>query len=278
MGKRAAVVFTCLAVVVFQYLWSSHAQPLRSYVPLVASPPMAAFQPRMPAPHMKANSDRVLDQDWSSGRWDYDTPFTQEDVQRRVMERLFRKNKAPAVEDPSKDAALQAAAQEVYGIATTFGQAEGDFAEKWVAKVMASQDPRARLDIIDECFVDMDLDCQGLEDALRRFRMLLAPHTALVQEAKKEVLFQAGKQDGVKQAFIDDWMKKVESGKKATPPSEVLEECLISTAMEGPRSKDCFEFEEALRNYKAAAELWTKDAPKEKPLGNRMAAKKDFSS
>jgi hypothetical protein len=271
MGKRAAVVFTCLAVVVFQYLWSSDAQPPRFY--MVASPPMAAFQPRMPSPQMKV--DRVLDQDWTD-KWDYDTPFTQQDVQRRVIERLFRTPPAPALEDPSKDAALQAAAKEVRDIAATFGTREGDFADKWVTKVLATEDARARLDILDECFVDMELDCQGLEDALRRFRMLLAPHTALVKEAKKEVLYQAGKQDGMKQAFVDDWMKKVESGETATDPSDVLDECLISEKMGGPRSKECFEFEEALRNYKAAAELWAKDAPPpSKPLGNRLAGMDD---
>jgi hypothetical protein len=230
------------------------------------SPPAAAFQPRMPSPHMNG-IDRVVDQDWTD-QWDYDTPFSQEDVERRAMQRLFRTPPAPALEDASK---LQAAAQEVRDIAATFGTREGDFADKWVKKVLATEDPRARLDILDECFLDIDIDCQGLEDALRRFRMLLAPHTALVKEAKKEVLYQAGKQDGMKQAFVEDWMKKVESGEKATDPSDVLDECLISERMGGPRSKECFEFEEALRNYKAAAELWASDAPASKPLSNRLA-------
>merc|ERR1719326_1736690 len=223
---------------------------------------------------MKASTDRVLDQDWTYPNWDYDTPYTQEDVQRRVIERLFRTPPAPVVDDPSKDAALQAAAQEVRDIAATFGEAEGAFANKWVAKVMANEDPKARLDILDECFVDMELNCQGLEDALRRFRMLLAPHTALVIEAKKEVLFQASKQDGVKQAFVDGWMKKLEAGETAEDPADVLDECLIATEMGGPRSKECFDFEEALRNYKAAAEIWTKEAKAGKPLGNRLADQK----
>jgi hypothetical protein len=229
----------------------------------------------MAPPQMKGDFSRVMDQDWTD-QWNYDTPFTQEEVQRRVIERLFRKAPpAPAIVEPSKDVALQAAAQEVRDIAATFGQPEGAFADKWVAKVMATEDPRARLDIIDECFVDMSLDCDGLEDALRRFRQLLAPHTALVKEAKKEVLFQASKQDGMRQAFVDEWMKKVENGQTAEKPSDVLDECLISTSMGGPRSKDCFEFEEALRNYKAAAELWTKDAPSSQPLGNRLAGMKE---
>merc|ERR1719174_566852 len=215
-------------------------------------------------------ADRVLDQDWTN-QWKYDTPFTQADVQRRVMSRLFRKEPpSPALDDPSKDVALQTAAKEVRDIAATFGKPEGEFADKWVAKVMATEDPKARLDIIDECFVDMELDCQGLEDALRRFRMLLAPHTALVKEAKKEVLYQAGKQDGMKQAFVEQWMKKLENGERAEDPATVLDECLISASMGGPRSKDCFEFEESLRNYKAAAELWTKEASADKPLGNRQ--------
>jgi hypothetical protein len=234
----------------------------------VKPPPMVAFPPRWQAPHMMGK-DNVLDQDWV-GQWNYDTAYTQEDVQRRVMERLFRTPPAADM-DPKKDAALQAAAKEVQDIAATFGKEEGQFAKIWVSKVLASQDPKARLDIIDECFVNMELDCQGLEDALRRFRMLLAPHTALVKEAKKEVLFQASKQDKVKQALVDEWLKKVEAGEPALTPQGVLEECDISTAMGGARSKDCFEFEEALSNYKAAAGLWTKDAPAPaKPLGTRL--------
>merc|ERR1712224_532863 len=81
------------------------------------------------------------------------------------------------------------------GIAGTFGKKEKDFADKWLNKVMATGDPKSRLDILDECFVDLTtsddnddgLDCQGLEDALRRFRMLLAPHTAVVKVAKTHV-------------------------------------------------------------------------------------------
>jgi hypothetical protein len=271
MGKRAALVFTILVVVLVQWFSSDAQLPQRLYA-VAPAPPMVAFQPRMPPPQM---ADRVLDQDWTN-QWNYDTPFTQEDVQRRVMSRLFRQAPpSPALDDPSKDAALQTAAQEVRDIAATFGEPEGEFANKWVAKVMAKEDPKARLDIIDECFVDMTLDCQGLEDALRRFRMLLAPHTALVKESKKEVLYQAGKQDGVKQAFVEEWMKKLESGQRAEDPADVLDECLIASQSGGPRSQECFEFEEALRNYKAAAELWTKEAESKEPLGNRLAGMKE---
>jgi hypothetical protein len=267
MGKRVVVVFTFLAVAVFQCLRAPHSsEPPRFYA--AAPPPMVAFQHRMPPPHMREPTDRVLDQDWTSASWNYDTPYTQEDVQRRIIERLFRKPPAgPALEDPSKDAALQAAAQEVRDIAATFGKPEGEFADKWIKQVMATEDPKARLDIIDECFVNMELNCQGLEDALRRFRLLLAPHTALVKEAKKEVLYQAGRQDDMKQAFVDDWMKKVEKGERAEDPSDVLDECLISTSMGGPRSKECFEFEEALRNYQAAAGIWAAGSSMPKDLG-----------
>ena len=45
-------------------------------------------------------------------------------------------------------------------------------------------------------------------------------------EAKKEVLFQAAKQDGVKKAFVETWMAKLEKGEKAEDPSTVLDECL----------------------------------------------------
>jgi len=274
MGKRAAVVFTLLALVILQSLWSSvvrATEPVQSLYAM-APPRMVATQPRMPPPQMVDRS-RVVDQDWTN-RWDYDTPYSQEDVQRRVLERLFRKSPPSTIEDTSKDAALQAAAKEVRDIAATFGKPEGEFADKWVTKVMASEDPKARLDILDECFIDMELDCEGLEDALRRFRMLLAPHTALVIEAKKEVLFQASKQEGAKKAVVETWMAKLEKGEKAQDPSTVLDECLIADAMGGPRSKECFEFEEAIRNYKAAAEVWTTAAsPPDKPLGNRLATK-----
>jgi len=268
MGKRAAVVFTCLALFIFQY-----AQPPQSFY-AIASPQFTAspvgVQPRMQPPRMV--SDRVVDFDWTIGRWNYDTPFTQEDVQRRVIERIFRKDAPkPALDDPSKDVALQAAAKEVRDIASTFGKAEGEFADKWVSKVMATEDPKARLEILDECFIDLELDCQGLEKALRNFRMLLAPHTALVKEARKEVVFQAAKHDGAKQAFVQQWMAKLEKGERAEDPADVLDECLVATSMGGPRSQDCFLFEEALRNYKAAAELWTKEANPEQPLGNRLA-------
>merc|ERR1719252_176009 len=95
----------------------------------------------------------------------------------------------------------------------------------------------------------------ALEDALRNFRMLLAPHTAMVKNAKQHVRELAAKFDAPKQRFVEIWMAKLEKGQKAEDPSEVLDECLISVSMGGARSRDCFDFEEALRNYKTAAEL-----------------------
>jgi len=156
----------------------------------------------------------------------------------------------------SQDFALQATAREVRYIARTFGKAEGEFADKWLTRVMASEDPKARLDILDECFIDMTLDCEGLEDALRRFRMLLAPHTAMVKNAKQHVRALAAKFDAPKQRFVELWMEKVERGQPAEDPSEVLDECLIAVSLGGARSRDCFDFEQALRNYKTAADLW----------------------
>merc|ERR1719240_1070026 len=194
-----------------------------------------------------ASGDTLADR----GSWDYQVAFDSEDVQRRVIERLFRKQPpAPAVAEPAQDAALQMAAQEVRDIARTFGKAEVDFADRWLKRVMASEDPKARLDILDECFIDMTLDCEGLEDALRRFRMLLAPHTAMVKHAKQHVRALAAKFDAPKQRFVELWMTKLERGQSAEDPSLVLDECLISVSMGGARSKDCFDFEEALRNYK----------------------------
>merc|ERR1719321_1103392 len=58
--------------------------------------------------------------------WDYEVATDTQDVQRRVMERLFRKETPrPAMVDRSEDIALLAAAQEVRDIARTFGKAEG---------------------------------------------------------------------------------------------------------------------------------------------------------
>merc|ERR550514_882653 len=189
--------------------------------------------------------------------WDYEVATDTEDVQRRVVERLFRKQKPlPAIVDVSEDVALQRAAMEVRNIARTFGKAEGDFADKWLARVMATEDPKARLSVLDECFIDMTLDCQGLESALRRFRMLLAPHTAVVKNAKNAVRALAMKFDASKQRFVEEWMAKLERGLLVEDPSQVVDECVIAESMGGARSRDCFEFENALRNYKAAENLW----------------------
>jgi hypothetical protein len=255
MGKRAAVVFTVLAVAVLQWL-ASDAQPPQQHFVLA---PHLASQPRMSSPQMMASSASPFFT--APDKWDYEVPSQPEDVQRRVMERLFRKPPpAPAMTDPSKDAALQMAAKEVFDIAGTFGQAEKHFADKWLNKVMATEDPKDRLDILDECFLDMTLDCQGLENALRRFRMLLAPHTAVVKVAKQHVRELAVNFDDPKKKLVEAWMTKVEKGDVAEDPSQVLDECEVSSLMGGARSRECFEFEDALRSYKAAADIWATPA------------------
>jgi len=210
-----------------------------------------SIQQRAPVPQMMTPT------------WDYEVATDTEDAQRRVMERLFRKQTPlPAIVDVSEDVALQTAAKEVRDIARTFGKAEGIFADKWLARVMATEDPKARLDILDECFVDLEeesiggLDCKGLDLALRRFRLLLAPHTALVRNAKQYVRVLAAKFDRSMRNHVEAWMKRVERGALAEDPSEVLDECLISSTMGGARSLDCFKFEEALRNYKTASDVW----------------------
>jgi hypothetical protein len=251
MGKRAAVAFSVVAVVLVLQWFASDAQPPQQFY--MVAPPMPSQLPRAGSPQMMASGKTLAD------TWDYEVAFDSEDVQRRVMERLFRKAPpAPAMADPSEDVALQMAAREVREIARTFGRPEGDFADKWVTRVMATEDPKARLVILDECFIDLTprMDCQGLEDALRHFRMLLAPHTAVVTNAKQQVRTLAAKFDAPKQRFVEAWMKKVEHGQPAEDPGEVLDECLISTSMGGARSRDCFDFEDALRTYKSAADLW----------------------
>jgi len=162
----------------------------------------------------------------------------------------------------SQDVALQQAAREVRDIARSFGKAEGDFADYWVKRVMATEDPKARLDILDECFLDLEeesvggFDCKGLDLALRRFRLLLAPHTAIVKNAKQYVRMLEAKLDRFKQNQVEAWMKAVERGGRAADPSEVLDECVMTSRMGGAHTLDCFEFEEALRNYKTASDVW----------------------
>jgi hypothetical protein len=104
------------------------------------------------------------------------------------------------------------AAKEVIDIARSFGSAEGHFADKWVSRVMATEDPKMRLDILDECILDMKSgmnapDCQGLDKALRRFRMLVAPHTALVKNAKQHVRALAMKFDAAKKRAVELWIE-----------------------------------------------------------------------
>jgi hypothetical protein len=95
-----------------------------------------------------------------------------------------------------------------------------------------------------------------LDSALRRFRLRLAPHTATVKNAKQHVRGLEAKLDRSKQNRVEAWMKRVQRGGLAEDPSEVLDECLLSSTMGGARSMDCLEFEDALRNYKSAADEW----------------------
>ena len=66
--------------------------------------------------------------------------------------------------------------------------------------------------------------------------------------------------DDSKKKLVEAWMTKVEKGDVAEDPSQVLDECEVSSLMGGARSRECFEFEDALRGYKAAADLWLTQA------------------
>jgi hypothetical protein len=250
MGKRAAVVFSVLAVAVLQWLASTTVEPPQQFY--MIAPPLASQQ-RAAAPQMMTPT------------WDYEVATDTDEVQRRVMERLLRHGAADTstyVKEVSEDAPLQSAVREVRGLARSFGEAEGDFADKWLARVMATEDPKARLEILDECFINLEeeavggFDCKGLDLALRRFRLLLAPHTYKVKNAKMHVRALEAKLDRSKQNHVEAWMKSVERGGLAEDPSQVLDECSISSKWGGPRSRDCFEFEEALRDYKRASDAW----------------------
>jgi len=173
-------------------------------------------------------------------------------VMHRLGKHLFHKQPASsAIADPSKDIELQEAAQEVRDFARTFGEEEAEFADKWLTRVMATEDPKARLHIMDECFIDSTLDCQGLDYALRRFRMLLAPYTAVVENAKQHVRALAAEFDVSTQKSVEGWMRQVELGMTVMYPHEFAEECVIDAS-----SEDCFKFEQALRDYKSAAAQW----------------------
>jgi hypothetical protein len=126
MAKRAAVIFTVLAIVLVQWLAADTQSPPELF--MIGAP--AVNQPRMAAPQMMAE-------------WDYDVVLNEGDAQRRVIERLFRKAPPSALAAPSEDLALQMAAKEVIDIARSFGSAEGHFADKWVSRVMATEDQDA---------------------------------------------------------------------------------------------------------------------------------------
>ena len=66
--------------------------------------------------------------------------------------------------------------------------------------------------------------------------------------------------DDPKKKLVETWMTKVEKGDVAEDPSQVLDECEVSSLMGGARSRECFEFEDALRSYKAATEIWATPA------------------
>jgi hypothetical protein len=250
MAKRAAVVFSVLAVALLQWLASTTVEPPQQFYML--APPLAGQQ-RAPAPQMMTPA------------WDYEVATDTAEVQRKVMERLLHHGAADEstyVAEVAEDAALQSAVREVRGIARTFGEAEGDFADKWLGRVMATEDSKARLDILDECFINLEeesvggFDCKGLDFALRRFRLLLAPHTYKVKNAKMHVRALEAQLDRSKKNHVEAWMKSVQRGGLAEDPSQVLDECSISSKWGGPRSRDCFEFEEALRDYKRASDAW----------------------
>jgi hypothetical protein len=181
---------------------------------------------------------------------------------RKVIERIFRTPATgPPLEERSESELLKAAAAEVRQAAATFGTKEQEFTNEWLEKVMKTEDPNSRLEIMDECFVSyfegdfMGGDCQRLEDALRKFRILLAPETGIVKAARARCREVAGRFGKDEVGFVDKWLEKIDNAKD-TDEGVIMDECIMTAKMGGEESLDCFELEESLRNYRAAIRVW----------------------
>jgi hypothetical protein len=204
-----------------------------------------------------------------------------EKVQRKVLVSLSRISQKKAMvleevlEDPSGEEAIQAAAYEVFFIARdVFGGPVKDFVDTCMRRVMlTSKKAEMRLPILDACFASFPSEYKDtpVEDGLRLFRMLLAPRTADIENAKKHVRDFTAKLNRYTAASVEKWMGKMEAGKpEYLGPSDFAEDCLTAPTRWDPMdlwmplmprkkhetaaastANDCFYFEESLRNYKA---------------------------
>jgi hypothetical protein len=215
------------------------------------------------------------------GKLDASVP---EDVQRSALVSIFRLSRKTSaesnpeipslkelLEDPSGEAAKQAAAYQIFFMARDdFDGTVKDFVDVCLKGVLLkTQDPKERVDILDTCFYAFPAEYKDtpVESGMRLFRMLLDPKSANIITAKKEVrgFITRLNQDTAK--MVEKWMRKTETGKMAfSDPSDFAEDCrsndwdMMDMWMPMmPRAKherglgayECFSFEESLRNYQA---------------------------
>jgi hypothetical protein len=207
-----------------------------------------------------------------------------ENLQRSVLLSIFRlsgktgaesnpeiPSLTECLEDPSGEAATQAAAYQVFFIARDhFDGGLKDFVDVCLRRVLLNtKDPKERVGILDTCFYAFPSEYKDtpVEGGLRLFRMLLDPSAANVAHAKKEVRSFTARLNKNTASMVEAWMQKTEARKMAfAGPSDFAEDCgnvdwdMMDMWMPMmPRKKqqkalgpyECFSFEESLRNYQA---------------------------
>jgi hypothetical protein len=285
MAARAAFVFTFLVLGIVQLLRLSAPAPTPQFY-TVGFAPTTTSQPRQISPYMMAPKTKNLhkieiDEFTKSELLRYLDSSDLHEIQRTVLVSLLRihgrrSELQPSMEDvladPSGEAAILAAAYEVFFIARdVFGGPVKDFVDRCMKHVMlTTKDNEKRVEILDTCFRAFPAEYKDtpVEDSMRLFRMLLRPESANVATAKQEVRTFTAKLNRDTAKSVERWMQGTEAGKpEFLGPSDFAEDCLTVgwDVMDlwmpiMPRKKhgaaqtanDCFLFEESMRNYKAA--------------------------
>jgi hypothetical protein len=294
MAKRAAFLFVALVIGVIQLLrFSASPQTPELYVlGFAPAMPKITSQPRHIAPYMMAPKTKTIhnveiEEATKEEVLKVLDASDLQDIQRTVLVSLFRISKKEAIgrrselptmkevlADPSGEEAIHAAAYEVFFIARDlFGGPVKDFVDTCLKSVtLTTKDAEKRVEILDTCFYAFPAEYKDtpVEDGLRLFRMLLAPRTANLANAKKDVRAQTTKLNRRTAASVEKWMHGMEAGKgEFYGPNDFVEDCLNDPdgwdlmdvwmpimprkkqATQSRSDSECFTFEEALRNYKA---------------------------
>jgi hypothetical protein len=293
MAKRAAIFFVFLVIGAVQLLrFSASPQTPQFYVfGFAPTTPKINSQPRHVAPYMMAPKTKTIhnveiEEATKEQVLKALDASDLQDIQRTVLVSLFRISKKEAIgrrselpkmkdvlADPSGEEAILAAAYEVFFISRDlFGGPVKDFVDTCLKSVtLQTKDAEKRVEILDTCFYAFPAEYKDtpVEDGLRLFRMLLAPDTADLANAKSLIRTHTTKLNRRTAAQVEKWMRGMEAGKpEFYGPNDFAEDCLNDP--DGwdlmdvwmpmmPRKKDtesksdreCFTFEEALRNYKA---------------------------